>query len=41
LMPGKDREDRSFRVKELLASGRVSLHGADGEHTENEFEAIS
>ena len=41
LMPGRDREDRSFRVKELLASGRVSLHGADGEHTENEFEAIS
>ena len=41
LMPGRDREGRSFRVKELLASGRVSLHGADGEHTENEFEAIS
>jgi hypothetical protein len=41
LMPGRDREDRSFRVKELLASGRVSLHGADGEHTEKEFEAVS
>jgi hypothetical protein len=41
LMPGRDREDRSFRVKELLASGRVSLQGVDGEHTENEFEAIS
>ena len=40
LMPGRDREDRSFKVKELLASGRVSLHGADGEHTANEFEAI-
>jgi len=41
LMPGRDREDRSFKVKELLSSGRVSLHGAGGEHTETEFEALS
>ncbi len=40
LMPGRDRDDRTFRVKELLASGRVSLHEVDGEHTENEFEPI-
>ena len=40
LMPGRDREDRTFRVKELLSSGRVSLHGADGEHAEKEFEPI-
>ena len=40
LMPGREREERSFRVKELLSSGRVSLHGADGEHAEKEFEAI-
>ena len=30
LMPGRDREDRTVRVKELLPSGRVSLHGGDG-----------
>jgi len=41
LMPGRDREDRTFRVKELLSSGRVSLQGVDGEHTETEFEALS
>ena len=41
LMPGRDREDRTFRVKELLPSGRVSLHGVDGEHTETEFEPNS
>ena len=41
LMPGRDREDRTFTVKELLASGRVSLHGVDGEHTETEFEPIN
>ena len=40
LMPGRDRNQRTFLVKELLASGRVSLHGADGEHAEKEFEPI-
>ena len=40
LMPGRDRNQRTFLVKELLSSGRVSLHDADGEHTEKEFEAI-
>src|SRR4030095_14171465 len=40
LMPGRDREERTFRVKELLPSGRVSLQDFDGEHTETEFEHI-
>ena len=40
LMPGRDRIERTFRVKELLVSGRVSLQGADGEHAEKEFEPI-
>ena len=40
LMPGRDRNQRTFMVKELLVSGRVSLHGADGEHTEKEFERV-
>jgi hypothetical protein len=40
LMPGRDRHERTFFVKELLSSGRVSLHGVDGEHAEKEFEAI-
>lgn len=40
LMPGRDRDERTFRVKELLASGRVSLQGVDGEHAEKEFERI-
>ncbi len=40
LMPGRDRYQRTFRVKELLWSGRVSLHGVDGEHAEKEFEPI-
>jgi len=40
LMPGRDRDERTVLVKELLSSGRVSLQGVDGEHTEKEFEPI-
>jgi hypothetical protein len=40
LMPGRDRNQRTFVVKELLASRRVSLHEVDGEHAEKEFEPI-
>jgi hypothetical protein len=40
LMPGRDRHERTFLVKELHASGRVSLHGVDGEHAEKEFERV-
>jgi hypothetical protein len=40
LMPGRSREERTFRVKELLSSGRVMLHGFVGEHTEQEFERV-
>ena len=40
LMPGRDRNQRTFLVKDLLSSGRVSLHGVNGEHAEKEFEAV-
>jgi hypothetical protein len=40
LMPGKDREARTFRVAKLLTSGRVLLQGVAGEHAEKEFEVI-
>lgn len=40
LMPGRERHERTFRVKELLSSGRVSLHGVEGEHAEKEFEPV-
>ena len=38
LMPGRERSERTFRVSELLPSGRVRLEGAAGEHNEKEFE---
>ncbi|MDQ3665101.1 MAG: hypothetical protein M3410_00650 [Acidobacteriota bacterium] len=37
LMPGRDRQERTFRVKELLPSGRVTLDDAMGEHAQKEF----
>lgn len=41
LMPGRDREERTARVKELLPSGRVTLHEIAGEHAQKEFDPIS
>lgn len=41
IMPGKSREQRTFRVKTVLRNGRVTLHGFEGEHRESEFEAIN
>ncbi len=38
LMPGRQRAERTFRITELLPSGRVRLGGVAGEHTEHEFE---
>lgn len=38
LMPGRDKSERTFRVRELLPSGRVVLENFAGEHAEKEFE---
>jgi hypothetical protein len=40
LMPGRDREQRTARVKELLPSGRVTLREVSGEHGQGEFDPI-
>jgi hypothetical protein len=40
LMPGRDREQRTARVKELLPSGRVTLREISGEHGQGEFDPI-
>ncbi len=40
LMPGRDRAERTFRVAEVLPSGRVMLEEFSGDHAESEFEAI-
>jgi len=40
LMPGRDASERTFRVRELLPSGRVVLENFAGEHAEKEFEPV-
>ena len=40
LMPGRDRQQRTARVKELLPSGRVTLHEVAGEHAQKEFDPV-
>ena len=40
LMPGRDASERTFRVTELLPSGRVLLDTVAGEHAEKEFERV-
>jgi hypothetical protein len=41
VMPGKSREERTFRVQEVLRNNRVTLYGFPGEHRESKFEAIN
>lgn len=40
LMPGRSRAERTYRVEQLMPSGRVVLDGFAGEHTETEFEQV-
>ena len=40
VMPGREREERTARVKDLLPSGRVTLYEVAGEHAQKEFEAL-
>lgn len=41
LMPGKNREERTFKIEKVLSNGRVILHDFSGEHREAEFEPVS
>ena len=41
LMPGKSREERTFRVRNVRRNGRVELHDFEGEHREAAFEPLN
>lgn len=41
LMPGKNRNERTFRIKEVMASGRVILYDFAGEHRQSSFEPVN
>ncbi len=40
IMPGKTREERTFRVKTVHANGRVSLYEFPDQHRQASFEPI-
>ncbi len=40
VMPGKNREERTFRVQSVLGNGRVTLDDFSGEHRQSEFEPV-
>lgn len=40
IMPGKNRQERTFRIKQVLRNGRVTLYDFAGEHRESAFEPI-
>lgn len=41
IMPGRSRDERTYRIKEVLPNDRVLLHEFSGEHLENEFEPVN
>jgi hypothetical protein len=41
IMPGRDREQRTFRIKEVHRNGRVTLYDFAGEHREGAFEPLN
>ena len=41
IMPGRDRDERTFRVKSVRPNGRVILHDFTGEHREGAFEPLN
>lgn len=41
LMPGRTREERTFRVREVRPNGRVRLYDFPDEHRESAFEPIN
>ncbi len=41
VMPGKKREERTFRIKEVLRNGRVTLYDFTGEHRQSSFEPLN
>jgi hypothetical protein len=41
IMPGRGREERTFRIKDVKPNGRVVLYDFPDEHREGEFEKIN
>jgi hypothetical protein len=40
IMPGKSRQERTFKIKDVLPNGRVKLYDFPDEHREGSFEPL-
>lgn len=41
IMPGRSRDERTFKISKVFPNGRVTLYGFVGEHREGAFEPIN
>jgi hypothetical protein len=41
IMPGRTREERTYRIRSVRPNGRVTLYDFPDEHREGEFERIN
>ena len=41
IMPGRSREERTFRIRKVLSNGRVELYDFPDEHREGSFEPVN
>ncbi|MEO8042978.1 MAG: hypothetical protein ABI646_10235 [Acidobacteriota bacterium] len=41
IMPGRGREERTYRIKSVRPNGRVTLYNFPDEHREGEFERLN
>lgn len=41
IMPGKTKEERTFKVKKVFPNGRVTLYDFPDEHRQGSFEPIN
>jgi len=41
IMPGRSREERTYRIETVLPNSRVMLEGFPGEYRETAFEGIN
>ena len=41
IMPGRDRDARTYKIKDVLPNGRVTLYDFVGEHRQGAFEPIN
>jgi hypothetical protein len=41
IMPGRSREERTYRIETVLSNSRVTLHNFPGEYRETAFEGVN